>query len=153
VKQAFVAEATIDRPAQEVWAALTDWDNAPKWMAGIDRMSVDGETVAGATITFHTRGKDRTSSVAACDPGRSVTLRSVQGGVTADYVYELEAVDEGKTNVRLVAGCAAEGVLWKLLYPVIRIAIKMSDAGQVDALKRVIESGGTTRATGNTRVE
>jgi uncharacterized protein YndB with AHSA1/START domain len=139
VKQAFDVTAEIDRPAAEVWAVLTDWENGTKWMSGIDRMSIDGETAEGAKVTFHARGKDRASTISACEPGRSVTLRSVQGGVTAEYVYAVEAIDDARTRVRLTAGCATEGVLWALMYPLIRVAIKMSDGGQMDALKRVVE--------------
>ena len=45
-------EETIQRPAPQVWAALTDWPNAPKWMPGIDGMAADGETAAGTTLTL-----------------------------------------------------------------------------------------------------
>lgn len=135
---AFTASATIDRPVEQVWAALTDWANAPQWMNGIDWM--DGKTAPGATLTFHTRGKDRTSEIVALEPGRSLTLRSVQGGATADYVYALSPTDDGRTVATLTADCEMRGAL-RLLGPVIRPAIRRTDGGQMDALKSFVEAG------------
>lgn len=135
----FVVHASIDRPPADVWASLTNWSAAPQWMNGIDSMSADGPTAVGTTITFHTRGKDRGSSIVACEEGRSVTLRSQQGGVTADYVYSLEAEGEG-TRATLAAECTFTG-LWTLLGPIIRRAIKSTDGGQMDALKAHVEGG------------
>ena len=83
---------TIDRSPGEVWEVLTDWPGGVRWMNGIESMSIEGETVEGAHVRFHTRGQDRDSVITHCDPGRSITLRSQQGGVTADYTYSIEAL-------------------------------------------------------------
>ena len=80
---------------------------------------------------FTTRGKERTGEIAALDPGRSITLRSVQGGVTADYVYTCTAYGDG-TRVRLVADCRMTGPM-RLLSPMIRSAIRRADSGQLGA--------------------
>jgi carbon monoxide dehydrogenase subunit G len=130
---------TIGRPAEEVWSVLTDWSGAVRWMNGIESMSIDGETVEGARVRFFTRGQERESVIAHCDPGRSVTLRSQQGGVTADYTYSIEAVDEGSSRVSLEANCQFSGIVFRLLSPLIGFAIRRTDGGQIAALKRVIE--------------
>jgi carbon monoxide dehydrogenase subunit G len=139
MKRAFESVTVIDRPVAEVWRELTDWEHAPRWMTGVDAMASDAGTTVGATITFHTRGRVRTSTVAAVEPQRSVTLDSVQGGVTARYRYLLEPVGE-RTTARLTADVAAAG-LWAPLGPVVRAAIRRSDAGQLDALRGVLEPG------------
>lgn len=51
---------------------------------------------------MHTRGREQRSEVTVLEPGRSVTLRSQQGGVTADYTYTLEEAD-GRSRLTLVA--------------------------------------------------
>ena len=51
-------EEEIQRPAEEVWDALTDWPNAHKWMPGIEGMAAEGETAAGTKLTFRARGAD-----------------------------------------------------------------------------------------------
>jgi uncharacterized protein YndB with AHSA1/START domain len=87
--RAFAVTRKIDRPVDVVWSRLTDWDRAAPWM-GVDAIRAEGATAVGTTLRFTARGKDRTSEIAALAPGRSVTLRSRQGGVTADYIYGVE---------------------------------------------------------------
>ena len=129
--EVFTAETTIDGPVDAVWARLVDWDTAARWMSGVDELRAQGPTAAGTTLVFTTRGKQRTGQIVALDPGRSVTLRSIQGGVTADYVYTCVQHDKG-TRVSLVADCSITGPV-RLLGPVIRYAIRRADGGQLDA--------------------
>jgi hypothetical protein len=65
------------------------------------------------------------------EPGRSITLRSQQGGVVADYVYAC-APDGAGTRVSLVADCRMAGPV-RLLGPVIRYAIRRADGDQLAA--------------------
>ena len=95
MSQAFAVEEIIGHPAPRVWAALTDWPNAHQWMPGIDTITADGETAEGTRLTFRARGKDRSSAIVRCVDGQSLVLRSVQGGVTADYTYEVHGHDDG----------------------------------------------------------
>ena len=137
--EAFSAETTINRPVEEVWARLVDWDDATRWMSGVEGMRAQGPTAVGTELVFTTRGKQRTSQIAAMDPGRSITLRSVQGGVTADYVYECEP-EGGGTRVSLVADCRMTGPI-KLLGPVIRSAIRKADGKQLDTFAATFPPG------------
>ena len=106
-------------------------------------MSADGDTAEGTHIRFRTRGADRDSLIASCEPGRSIVLRSQQGGVTADYVYSLEPVGETATRVTLVAECNFSGLHYRLLAPLIRFAIRRTDGGQIADLKRLMEREGS----------
>ena len=87
-----------DRPAGEVWRQLTDRDRAAGWL-GVDRIRADGATQVGTTLRFTARGKERTSEITAVDPGRSITLRSRQGGVTADYTYAVAPAGGGRVTL------------------------------------------------------
>jgi uncharacterized protein YndB with AHSA1/START domain len=131
--RAFAVSREIDRPVEEVWARLTDWDRAAPWL-GVDAIRADGGTAVGTTLRFTARGKERVSEIAALDPGRSVTLRSRQGGVTADYTYGVEPAGPG-SRVTLVADVATRGA-WSLAGPAIRAAIRRTDAGQLEAFDR-----------------
>jgi uncharacterized protein YndB with AHSA1/START domain len=131
--RAFAATREIDRPAEQVWARLTDWDRAAGWL-GVDSIRADGPTAVGTTLLFTARGKERTSEIAALDPGRSITLRSRQGGVTADYTYGVEPTAAG-SRVTLAADVVTNGA-WALAGPMIRAAIRRTDAGQLDAFDR-----------------
>lgn len=129
--EVFTADTTIDRPVDVVWARLIDWDFAARWMPGVDALRAQGPTEIGTKLTFTTRGKERAGQIAALDPGRSITLRSVQGGVTADYVYRCTPNGDG-TRVSLVADCRITGPV-RLLSPMIRSAIRRADSDQLDA--------------------
>ncbi len=140
MQQAFDVQTTIDQPIDKAWDALTDWSDAPQWMKGVDSLTANGPTEPGTALTFRARGKDRSSEIVTVDPGRSVTLRSRQGGVTADYRYTLTAVDDTTTTARLVAGCETDGFLWNLIGPVLRLMMSRTDRDQMDAFKVYAES-------------
>ncbi|GAA4398816.1 hypothetical protein GCM10023168_05260 [Fodinibacter luteus] len=128
---AFTAETTVDHPVGAVWERLVDWDTAPRWMPGVQTVRANGPVATGSTVTFTSRGKERLATIAAVDPGRSITLRSVQGAVVADYTYECAAHGRG-TRVGLVADCSTTGPT-RLFAPVIRYAIRRADGGQLAA--------------------
>src|SRR5688500_6942644 len=128
---AFTSATVIDRPAEEVWRRLTDWEHAAGWL-GVDRVTADGPTAVGTGLRVHTRGKAQRSEITALDPCRSVTLRSQQGGITADYTYTVVPIDYG-SQLTLVADIRMQGV-WVLAGPALRAVIRRTDQGQVDAL-------------------
>ena len=132
-------EEEIRRPAAEVWEALTDWENAHRWMPGVEGMSAEGETAEGTKLTFRARGAERSSEIVHCDAGKSIVLRSVQGGVTADYRYEVHDLGGRSTRVTLVADCRVTGLLLRIVSPLLRIAIQMSDGKQLRLLKAMVE--------------
>ena len=135
-------DATISRPPEDVWSVMTDWRNAPRWMGGIDEMRADGAPVAGTTVTFRARGKDRSAVITEAEPARSLVLRSVQGAVAADYTYTLHGAADGSTRVTLVAECTTQALGWRLVLPILRFAIRRTDGGQLEALKAVVEGNG-----------
>ena len=61
-----------------------------------------------------------------------MVLRSVQGGVTADYRYAVEPAGTGAL-VTLDADVRTRGAV-RLLGPVIRAAIRRADRSQLDRL-------------------
>ncbi|MFD9942653.1 SRPBCC family protein [Nonomuraea sp. NPDC059023] len=141
MKRAFAVDAVIDRPARDVWQILTDWERAPRWMTGVESMRAESGTRIGSTIIFNARGKTRTSEIADLDEGRSITLVTIQGGVTARYVYRLEPLDDAaRTRAHLTADLATTGFPWTLFAPLIRMAVRRTDAGQLHALRATAEN-------------
>ena len=134
-------EEEIQRPTAEVWEGLTDWSNAYRWMPGVEGTEADGETAAGTKLTFRARGADRSSTIVHCEAGESIFLRSVKSGVTADYRYEVHDVDGSSTRVTLVADCQITGLWWRIVSPLLRIAIRFTDGKQLKLLKAMIEGG------------
>jgi uncharacterized protein YndB with AHSA1/START domain len=136
--QAFRATRVVGHPVDQVWRQLTDWNRAAAWL-GVDSIRAEGHTAVGTTLRFISRGKERTSQIAALDSGRSITLRSRQGGVTAEYTYTVEPAHSG-TRVTLTADVRTRGA-WTLAGPAIRAAIRRSDVRQVEALDRELAAG------------
>jgi hypothetical protein len=83
-----------------------------------------------------TRGEERPNDITRLDAGRSVTLHSQQGGVTADYAYTVEPLEAG-SRLTLVADVGARGG-WVLAGPALHAVIRRTDQGQLDALARVL---------------
>jgi hypothetical protein len=63
-----------------------------------------------------------------------ITLRSQQGGVTADHHYTVVPAGAG-SRVTLTADVHTRGA-WTLAGPMIRAATRRTDSGQLDALDR-----------------
>jgi uncharacterized protein YndB with AHSA1/START domain len=139
MRTAFTDEQAIDVAPDLVWSRLTDWAQAARWMPGVESMRADGPLVPGTELRFVARGKDRTSTIAAVEPGRSLTLRSVVGGVTADYAYTVRPASAGgATVVGLEALVGTRGIM-TLLAPMIRGAIAREDRVQLANLKAWVE--------------
>lgn len=132
------ATETIHATPDAVWAALTDWGGMTRWLPSAENMRGPTPPSNGGTLTFTARGTERTSTITALDPGKAITLTSVQGPVTAHYRYTV-APDGAGTKVGLVADIVVRGLL-KLLAPTIRKSIAKEDGEQLAALKRVVES-------------
>lgn len=135
----FTVKEIISSSPDKVWRTLTDFNHAHKWMRSIDRMSrpADGVLEIGTILKFRSRGKDRETRVTALEPGRKLALTSTQGGVTATYEYLLAPAGDG-TEITLNAACEATGV-WKLVHPLIVVAMKAADSTQLSNLKAMIE--------------
>ena len=92
--QTLSVEEAIQKPAPQVWEALTDWTNAHQVDARNRRDDCRGRNRHRYETDFPSaRGADRSSTIIHCDVGRSIVLRSIQGGVTADYTYEVHEID------------------------------------------------------------
>lgn len=140
MKTAFTDEQSIAAPPEAVWTRLTDWSGATNWMPGVGSMRADGPLEVGTVLHFDARGKERTSTITAIEPGRALTMRSAVGGVTADYAYSIEpgATDGAGSRVRLDAAVATRGLV-SLFAPMIRGAIAREDGVQLTRLKAWVE--------------
>ena len=137
--EAFAVKTTIDRPVDVVWSRLVDWDTAARWMSGVDALRAKGPTEVGTELLFTARRKERTGHILALTQGRSITIRSTQWGVTADYLYACAPHGEG-TRVRLVADYRLTGPM-RLLGPVIRSAVRKADGDQLHSFAATFTPG------------
>ncbi|MEM9455918.1 MAG: SRPBCC family protein [Myxococcota bacterium] len=135
----FCVSERIPRPVEEVWAFVTDFAGAPRWMRAVDRMWVDGAGPVGegTSLVFESRGAERRCVVSAWEPTRRLALRSTQGGVTATYVYGFEAEGSG-TRVELEAIYEFRGAI-RLVAPLIGWLVRRTDGGQLRALAATMQ--------------
>lgn len=134
---AFTASELIFLPPWRVWALLTDWTAAPEWMPGVGEMHAEGPLEPGLALDFHAQGHDRTATVTAVDPGRSITVSSSQGDVRTDYRYDL-ADDAGDTRLTLTVDVAVSEALAGLAGQ-IRAELAAADSLQLENFKRYAE--------------
>ena len=140
----FSVTETIKRPSAEVWAYLIDFNNhASDWMDGIDDMIqlTPGKIEIGTGFNFNARGKMHQTEVTAyAETGNEklIALTSNQGGIAATYTYRVVPASETETTMHLDVVCQASG-LWILIRPLIAIAMKRSDGGQLTNIKKAIQ--------------
>ena len=138
----FSARETINRPADEVWAFMSNLEEAHRWMNGIEpmRQRTADPIGVGTVFAFDARGAERMTQITAWEPGRKMALTSQQGGMTATYLYSVaDESGSGTTAVSLEATCEASGFFWKLLSPLIVRLMKQSDSGQLAQLKAAMD--------------
>ncbi|MFQ5759524.1 MAG: SRPBCC family protein [Acidiferrobacterales bacterium] len=137
----FRSSVLIDRPVDEVWSFLTNWEEMPRWMNGVDSMRAlsDGPVGTGTELRFVARGAERPSTITAWASPKQLTLSSIQGGITATYHYRCEKEKDG-TRLTLNAQCTANGGLWRLAHPLIGYLMKRSDSDQPSRFKKALLS-------------
>ena len=133
---AFRDRRIVPATPEAVWATLTDWARGPEWLPEVERMTADAPSAVGTVLRFTARGAERTSTITALDPGRSITLTSEQPGVRADYTYTVIAEGAGAA-IELEADVVTSGAM-KLLGPVIRSAIAKADSVQLGRLAALL---------------
>ena len=146
--QSFENTVTIQRPAEEIFAYLADFENIPKWNYAIeDTSKVSAGPVGVGTRYRQTRSVPSRSTeefeVTAFEPARRLAIRGQIGPFQAEISYELEA-KAGATrlvnHVELVPSRAVLGLVAPLAAPRIKTAV----AQNLGKLKQALEGGGPT---------
>ena len=132
----------IAHSRKEVWDHLTDCRNAKEWMTGVDDLVQvgDGPPEVETRLRFRARGRERSSRVTEFVPEEQITLTSILGGITATCTYRLTPSGDG-TEATPDATCGASG-MWKLLQPLIVLAMKLNDSFHLANLKTAMERSG-----------
>jgi Polyketide cyclase / dehydrase and lipid transport len=141
--RSFENTVIIQRPAEEIFAFLADFENIPKWNYAIDDTSqVSAGPVAVGTRYRQTRSVPSRSTedfeVTVFEPARRLAIHGQIGPFRADISYELEAT-AGATklvnHVDLDPSRAVPGLLAPLAAPRIKTAV----ARNLAKLKLVLE--------------
>lgn len=134
----------IDRPAADVFAYVSDFENNPKWQGGMKSAKWTSEGPLGVGSTYDQiatmLGKTIVTSfkVTAFEPGSSVTIESTSGSFPITVTRSVEATGEG--SCRASANVYGEpGGFFKLMRPLMRSMVEGSVRKDWANLKELLE--------------
>jgi uncharacterized protein YndB with AHSA1/START domain len=135
----------IRRPAEDVFAFVSDPRNDPRWCPKVlscEQTSGDGLTPGARFVALHrpTRMKPKARleiEIVSLNPPRSASLREEDEDGIFDVLYSLDGIPDG---TRLSQRSEIE---WKIAKPLQLLANRMVPRhldGQMASLKRLLES-------------
>jgi hypothetical protein len=144
---------TIQRPVEDVFAFLADFENLPSWNYAIVETRKTSPGPVGVGTTYRQlRSIPSTSEegfeVTAFEPTSRLEVHGDIGPFTATSSYLLAPMGEGTRLTNTVDLQPASGGL-RLLAPLAASRVKAAVAANLDTLKQHLETGGG-RDTGGT---
>lgn len=144
----FESEATIDRPAEEVWRYAANIARHPEWMAVADAQLILGEgTQVGA------RGRERLLlgpfkwdvefEVVEAEPSRRITWRAVHDP-RFDFEVGLRLEPIGPTTRATYRGVVQMRGRWRLLAPLLAMEGSAGVRRELHRLKENVEAAPST---------
>lgn len=145
IKQSVV----INLAAEEIFAYMSDLENQVDWSSAVImvRNISPGVLHVGArvrsTIRFLGRWLDMTFEVVECEPGRSLTIKSIAGISPCLFCYQFDPVEDGGTTVSQEAVIHLTGILG-LEEPVVTRVISRQMEHDLLTLKDLLEASAAT---------
>jgi uncharacterized protein YndB with AHSA1/START domain len=134
----------IARPPADVFAALTDLDRVPDWQESAVASRCDGVLAEGARIHERRRAMGRELEneleVTAFEPGRRLTLRSVDGPMAFTVDHQLVEQDGGGATFLHVIAEGNPGSFMKLAKPMLKRRAEHELRGDFERLKQQLET-------------
>jgi hypothetical protein len=130
----------IAAPPDVVWAVMTDVERWPEWTPSIVRIERHGSgpLAVGATATVEPRGRPASTwTVTAVNEGRSFVWDTPAGPglrVAAGHY-----IDRAEGGCRVTLAVEGEGIIGKLMSPIIRRVSKANVDTEAEGLKRRCE--------------
>ena len=105
-----------------VWAVITDLENSPEVLSGVQQVErLDDGTAFGVgtcwreTRTLFGRQATQQMEVTAIEPGSSYTVASVSGSTTYTSVLRVDALDDARSRLTMTFGAQPSGTVAKVL--------------------------------------
>ena len=138
----------VNRPAEEVFAYLTDPENLPEWQSMVSESRKDspGPMDVGTRMTnvrnFLGRRIESQVEVTAYEPSRRFDVQVVSGPVPFKVSQTLEATD-GRTTIRVEAE-GEPGGFFKLAEPLVARQAERQFKNDFATLKDLLEARATS---------
>jgi uncharacterized protein YndB with AHSA1/START domain len=142
--KAFENTVTIRRPAEEVFAFLTDFENVPLWNYAIDETRKTSPGPVGVGTTYRQVRSVPSRSVeefevTTFNPPRRVEIQGAIGPFQARIRYALDAMGEA-TKLTNAVELTPSSIASTLLGPLAVQRVKAAVASNLEVLKRVLEA-------------
>ena len=134
----------INRPVEEVFAFLSDYENLPKWSSVSDEVKktsagpIDVGTTYRTVVKFLGRRLEGESEVTEYEPNRSCAHKAKSGPFPVENQTTFERV-EGGTRVSFITE-AEPGGFFKLAEPLLVSMLKRQFEGDFTNLKELMEA-------------
>lgn len=137
-------EVHINKPSEEVFAYISNFENNPKWQAGMikAKWTSEGPLRPGSTYAqlagFLGRRIESNFEVLEYEPGRLVKAASTSGSFPITFTRMVEPESEGARVKAIIEGDASG--FFKLAEPLLAVMVKRSVDKDYRNLKRVLEA-------------
>lgn len=134
----------IDRPTEEVFAFLSNFENNPRWQKGMQSCIVTstGDFGVGSTYDQVARMANReivsSFEVIEYEPGRRVKATTTQSTFPITFTRVVDAERDG-SRVRAIVEGDATGV-YRLINPVLNMVVKRLVNRDYARLKQLLEA-------------
>jgi carbon monoxide dehydrogenase subunit G len=135
---------TVNRPVEEVWAFISDFENSTRWSRGVleARQTSHGPLGVGSTLQTVVKafGRRRTANylVTEYEPNRVFAFEVTAGSMTSRARYSVEPAGAG-TRLTVSGGAEATG-LARLLTPILVRIVERHSQDDLFTLKRILEA-------------
>lgn len=136
----------VRRPVDEVFAFFSDASNNPLWQRGmvscrwITEPPVRIDSRYQQKARFLGRDVDSTFVVTAIDPGRSITIETIESTFPIKVTRSVEPTGEESCRITTRISGGPEGVVMKVLGPLVRGRAQRSVDGDYDRLVELLET-------------
>ncbi len=140
-----VTGVEIDRPSDEVFAFISNFENNPKWQSGQleARFSSEGPLRVGSTYDqvakFLGRRIESSFEVLEYEPNRKIKASSTSGPFPITFTRMVEPREGGAKVTAIIEGNASG--FFKLAEPLLSRMVQRSVDSDYQNLKKVMEHG------------
>ena len=133
----------INRPSEEVFAYISNFEKNPEWQGGMQeaRFTSEPPLRVGSTYTqiasFLGRRVESTFEVIAYEPGRMVKATSTSGSFPITFTRMVADSEAGTEVSALIEGDASG--FFKLAEPILKWIVQRSIAADYANLKKILE--------------
>lgn len=138
-------EVTIDKPASETWAVMSDETKITDWIKGFKKSELVSGTpnTVGAVSKMYIEenGQEMVmeETITAVKPNELMAMTFTMDFMNMDYEMQLSEKD-GKTHIKTKSKTTGNGIFAKSIVSFMTGAMKDQEDENLNSLKRLVES-------------